>query len=87
MTLTNRYRLYVLFPAFVLVLTLPVNLYFHKPIITIGTTLLALLWSSRKLAKVCCPECRTPLREGRFFFFGLDRCKKCGALLNERKSS
>ncbi len=85
MNLTNRYRFYILFPALVLVLTLPVNLYFNQPVITIGTTLLALLWSSRKLAKICCPECQTPLREGRFFFFDMDRCKQCGASLEGEK--
>jgi len=83
MSLKNRYRMILLLPLEVLLVTLPVNLYFDRPLITFIPTLAALFWSSRRIDSLVCPLCRTPLREGRFFLFGLDRCKRCGSVLDE----
>jgi len=82
MTIINRYRAILLFPLVVFIVTLPVNLYLHQPLITFVPTLAALYWSSRKIYTVTCPSCGVPLREGRFFLFGLSHCKRCGAPLN-----
>lgn len=82
MSLKNRYRFILLFPALVFVVTLPVNLYFNQPLITFIPTLAVLFWASRNIYTVLCPHCDTPIREGRFFLFGLDRCKRCGATLD-----
>ncbi len=83
MSLKNRYRVILLLPLAVFVLTLPVNLHFNQPLITFIPTLAVLFWSSRRIYSLICPICQTPLREGRFFLFGLDRCKRCGAALDE----
>ncbi|BCX82960.1 hypothetical protein MIT9_P2551 [Methylomarinovum caldicuralii] len=78
----NRYQLAVLAPLGVFVATLPVNLALHQPLITFIPTLATLFWSSRQLEAIRCPQCDTPVRQGRFFLFGLDRCKHCGAGLS-----
>ncbi len=81
MSPATRYSLTVLIPALVFVVTLPVNLFFDQPLITFIPTLAALWWSSRRIDAIRCPGCDTALREGRFFLFGLDRCKVCGRSL------